>query len=208
MKRLTPETLNRLQKKTARFLEVRQRDDFTPGEPSYPCHLLICGGTGCHASKSLEVKSRLIHEVEKRGLQEKVLVIETGCNGFCAQGPILVVYPGGVFYQFLQPEDTEEIFEKHICGGYPVERLLYRDPHTGKAILRKKDIPFFSLQEKRVLTNTGVIAPERIEEYIGVGGYKAVSKALVEMSPVDIIAEVKGSGLRGRGGAGFPTGLK
>ena len=208
MNRLNPETLDQLYLEMSKFLEVRHREELTPGNPSYPCHLLICGGTGCHASKSMEIKDRLTAEIEKRGLRDKVLVIETGCNGFCAQGPVMVVYPGGVFYQYLKPEDAHDIVEQHVCKGYPVERLLYHDPTTGKAILRREEVPFFALQEKRVLRNTGLIAAERIEEYIGTGGYRAACKALFEMSPRQIIAEVKESGLRGRGGAGFPTGLK
>jgi NADH:ubiquinone oxidoreductase subunit F (NADH-binding)/(2Fe-2S) ferredoxin len=192
----------------ARFLEVRYKDEITLGEPSYPFHLLICGGTACHASKSIEIKIRLENEIVRRGLQEKVLIIETGCNGFCAQGPIMVVYPGGIFYQYLKPEDAGEIIEQHILQGYPVERLMYRDQASDKVIPFRKDIPFFSLQESRVLRNRGLIAAESIEEYIGTGGYAAASKVLIQMSPSEIVAEVKESGLRGRGGAGFPTGLK
>ncbi len=208
MNPLNPETLHELHLEMARFLEVRYKDEITLGEPSYPCHLLICGGTACHASKSIEIKIRLENEIVRRGLQEKVLIIETGCNGFCAQGPIMVVYPGGIFYQYLKPEDSGEIIEQHILQGYPVERLMYRDQASDKVIPFRKDIPFFSLQESRVLRNRGLIAAESIEEYIGTGGYAAASKALIQMSPSEMVAEVKESGLRGRGGAGFPTGLK
>jgi NADH-quinone oxidoreductase subunit F len=208
MARLTPETLKELSEQMARFLEVRNIHETTPGKPVYPFHLLLCGGTACHASKSVEVKQRLEEEIEKRGLQDKAMVFETGCNGFCAQGPVMSVFPGGIFYQYLEPSDALEIIEQHIIKGYPVERLMFRDPSSGEVIPRMKDIPFFALQETRVLRNRGLIAAERLEECLGRGGYQGACKALTEMTPEEIINEVKGSGLRGRGGAGFPTGLK
>jgi NADH-quinone oxidoreductase subunit F len=208
MKRLNPETLDQLYREMHKFLEVRRVEEIIPGKPHYPYHLLICGGTGCHASRSVEIKDRLQEEIQSKGLADKVMVIETGCNGFCAQGPVMVVYPGGVFYQYLKPEDAHEIIEQHCLRGFPVERLLYRDAKEGKTVLRRREAPFFALQEKRVLRNTGLIAAERIEEYIGTDGYRAACKALFEMTPQQIIAEVKLAGLRGRGGAGFPTGLK
>ena len=208
MDRLNPETLRDLSVKMARFLEVRFKDDLPIGEPVYPCHLLFCGGTACHASKGIEIKNQLEAEIKNKGIQDKVLVIETGCNGYCAQGPIMAVYPGGIFYQYLHPGDAKEIIDRHVMEGYPIERLMYRDPENGKVIPHRKDIPFFALQESRVLKNRGLIAAESIEEYIGTGGYQGACKALIEMKPEAIIAEVKESGLRGRGGAGFPTGLK
>ena len=205
---LNPETLYRLNRDMARFLEPRFKENFAPGKPDYPYHLMICGGTACHASKSVEIRDRLLKEVEKRGLQDDAIIVETGCNGFCAQGPVMTVYPGGIFYQYLTPEDVEEIIERHIVHGFPVERLFYRDQTTGTPIPRMKDIPFFSNQKGRVLRNRGLIAAEKIEEYIGTEGYQAACKALMQMGPGEIIAEIKESGLRGRGGAGFPTGLK
>jgi NADH-quinone oxidoreductase subunit F len=208
MKRLNSERLKKLYLKMARFMEVRHDDTITPGEPRYPMHLLICGGTACHASKSLEIEQRLKSEISERKLQDKVTLIETGCNGFCAQGPVMVIYPAGIFYQYLNPDDVGEIIEQHVLKGYPVEKLMYRDPGTGQVIFRMKDIPFFARQQSRVLRNRGLIAAEKIEEYIGTMGYQAALKALTEMTPHDIIAEVKTSGLRGRGGAGFPTGMK
>jgi len=208
MTRLTPETLRDLSQNMARYLAPRFKLEFVPGVPDYPYHLMVCGGTGCHATKSLLVMKELRKEIEARGLQEKAIVVETGCNGFCAQGPVMTVYPGGIFYQYLKPEDAREIVQKHLIEGWPVERLLYHDPQTGKPIYRLNQIPFFGLQETRVLRNRGIIAPERIEEYIGREGYQAACKALFQMTPEQIIDEVKRSGLRGRGGAGFPTGMK
>lgn len=208
MNRLTPESLNTLRSEMVHFMAVRYMDDLPAGQPAYPCHLMFCGGSGCRASKSLEIKHRLIEGIESRRLQDKVVPVETGCIGFCAHGPIMVVYPGGIFYQHLIPDDMDEILDQHVMKGWPVERLLYIDPGSGHSIPRLKDIPFFSMQQPRVLRNKGRIAAERIEEYIGTGGYSGACKALLEMSPEQIIKEVKTSGLRGRGGAGFPTGLK
>ena len=189
-------------------MEVRFQEEPGPGERADAYHLLICGGTACHASKSPEIKRDLEAEIEKRNLGDSVFLIETGCNGFCAQGPIMTVYPGGVFYQYLKPEDSKDIIEQHVLKGRHVERLLYRDPVTGEVIPRLHDIPFFHLQHARVLRNRGLIAAERIEEYIGTDGYQAACKALFDMKADEIIDEMKKSGLRGRGGAGFPTGLK
>ncbi len=208
MKRLTPESLNNLRTEMSHFMAVRFMDDIPAGQPVYPYHLMFCGGTGCRASKSIEIKDRLIDAIEKRHLQDKIVLIETGCIGFCAHGPVMVVYPGGVFYQYLKPDDMDEILDQHILKGCPVDRILYKDPVSRHSIPRLKDIPFFSMQQPRVLRNKGLIAAERIEEYFGTGGYLGACKALLEMKPEEIIKEIKVSGLRGRGGAGFPTGLK
>lgn len=171
-------------------------------------HLLICGGTGCQASGSLAVKQSLIEEIDKRGLAEEIKIVETGCNGFCALGPIMVVYPEGVIYILLKPEDMPDLVEEHLIKGRVVEKFLYREPGTDKIIPTMQDIPFFAHQELRVLKNRGLIDPEKIEEYIARDGYAGMAKALTEMKPEQIVQEVLDSGLRGRGGAGFPTGLK
>ena len=171
-------------------------------------HILVCGGTGCHSSGSIEVIKAFAFEVEKRGLKDEVQIVETGCNGFCAQGPIAVFYPDGIIYMQVKPEDAPEIIEEHILKGRPVERLLYREPITEEVIPYMNDIPFFGLQELRVLRNRGLIDAEKIDEYIARDGYLGASKALLEMTPEEIVEEVKKSGLRGRGGGGFPTGLK
>ncbi len=171
-------------------------------------HLLICGGTGCHATGSLEVIDALRKEIAKRGFQDKYSVVETGCNGFCAQGPVMVVQPDGIFYQKLKMDDAVEIVEEHLINGRFIERLMFVAPDTKKPIPRLNDIPFFAEQELIVLKNKGIVDPEVIDDYIAVDGYLGAAKALLEMTAKDIISELKTSGLRGRGGAGFPTGLK
>ncbi len=175
---------------------------------AFRSHLLICGGTGCQSSGSHKVKQALLEEVDKRGLADEIKIVETGCNGFCALGPIMVVYPEGVLYVTLQPKDVPELVEEHLIKGRVLERLLYREPTTDQIIPTMQDIPFFALQELRVLRNRGLIDPEKIEEYISRDGYAGMAKALTEMEPAQIVQEILDSGLRGRGGAGFPTGLK
>ncbi|HAG09405.1 MAG TPA: NADH-quinone oxidoreductase subunit NuoF [Desulfotomaculum sp.] len=174
----------------------------------FRAHLLLCGGTGCHASGSLAVKKALIAELDKQSLSEEIKIVETGCNGFCALGPIMVVYPEGVIYTLIKPEDIPELVEEHLVKGRLLQRLLYKEPITEKIIPTMQEVPFFALQELRVLRNRGLIDPESIDEYIARDGYAGMAKALSDMSPEAIIKEVLDSGLRGRGGAGFPTGLK
>lgn len=174
----------------------------------FRAHLLLCGGTGCHASGSLSVRKALAAELDHRGLSDEIRIVETGCNGFCAMGPIMVVYPEGIIYMLVKPEDIPELVEEHFVKGRILQRLLYREPTTEAIIPTMQEIPFFALQELRVLRNRGLIDPEKIEEYIARDGYAGMAKALTEMAPADIVKEVLASGLRGRGGAGFPTGLK
>ncbi|MCP3899355.1 MAG: NADH-quinone oxidoreductase subunit NuoF [Desulfobacteraceae bacterium] len=170
--------------------------------------ILICGGTGCHATGSIKVKDVLVEEINKRELSEKVQVVETGCNGFCALGPLLVVQPGGVFYVKLTPEDIPEFVEEQIINGNEVERLLFKDPATKKRIAKLDDIAFFANQKPIALRNKGLIDPEQIDDYIARDGYKGIVKVLHDMNSEDIIDQMMKSGLRGRGGAGFPTGMK
>ncbi|HHY35981.1 MAG TPA: NADH-quinone oxidoreductase subunit NuoF [Firmicutes bacterium] len=174
----------------------------------YRSHVLICGGTGCTASGSRKLMDALSEEISRRGLSSEVKVVQTGCFGFCRFGPNMVVYPEGVFYCGVQQEDVPELVEEHLLKGRVVERLLYKEPEKETAVVDFKDIPFFHKQTRVVLENCGIINPESIEEYIARDGYFALAKVLEEMTPEQVIDVIKRSGLRGRGGAGFPTGLK
>lgn len=171
-------------------------------------HFLVCAGAGCVASGSLEFCAALEEPLRRHGLTGEVKVVETGCLGPCAIGPVAVVYPDGVFYQNLKPEDAAEIVEEHLLKGRIVERLIYRSASTSQIVPRLNEINFFSQQQKIVLRNCGIIDPLKIEEYIARDGYMALAKVLIEMTPEQVITEVEKSGLRGRGGAGFPTGRK
>jgi NADH-quinone oxidoreductase subunit F len=170
--------------------------------------LLVCAGTGCVSCGSFKIKEALEKEVRKRNLQEEVLVIATGCNGFCERGPILMVHPEGIFYQQLKVEDIPFLVEEHLLKGRPVKKLMYIPPAEQEPVPKMKDIEFFKHQRLIVLRNRGRIDPEKVEEYIAFDGYEAMAKALTEMTPEEIIAEITASGLRGRGGAGFFTGKK
>ncbi len=174
----------------------------------YRANLLICAGTGCVASGSLKVKAALEEEIKKHNLQNEIKIILTGCNGFCAQGPLMVVYPEGIFYQRLTPEKIPFLVEEHFLKGRPVKDLMYIPLVEKEPVPLMKDIPFFSHQVLRALRNRGLIDAEKIDEYIARDGYLGAGKALLEMTPEEIIQTMKDSGLRGRGGAGFPTGLK
>ncbi|MBN2320106.1 MAG: FAD-dependent oxidoreductase [Acidobacteria bacterium] len=170
-------------------------------------HVLVCTGGGCIASGALEVSAALTRSVAERGLDSEVKIVETGCLGPCAVGPVAVVYPDGVFYQGIKPEDCEEIAEQHLLKGRVVQRLMSKE-HSGDRIPGLQDIEFFKKQVKIVLRNCGVIDPMKISEYVARDGYQALAKALTEMNPEQVCKEVLRSGLRGRGGAGFATGLK
>ncbi|MFO7558603.1 MAG: NADH-quinone oxidoreductase subunit NuoF [Desulfobacterales bacterium] len=170
--------------------------------------LMLCGGTGCHSTGSTVFKESLILELKKNNLSEEIRIIETGCNGFCAVGPVMLVQPEGIFYQRLSPEDVPELVEEHFLKGRTVKRLFYTEPASKETIPDMNSIPFFSNQLFWVMRNKGLIDPEVIDEYIARDGYFGVAKALQEMTPEQIVEEIKTSGLRGRGGAGFPTGIK
>ncbi len=170
--------------------------------------VLVCGGTGCTSSGSRRVIERLKEEIKKQGLEEDVSVVMTGCFGLCALGPIMIVYPEGAFYSMVKEEEIPEIVEQHLLHGKVDTKYLYSETVKGNMVLPLQDTPFYKKQKRVALRNCGVINPEKIEEYIGTGGYEALGKVLTTMFPEDVIEVITASGLRGRGGAGFPTGRK
>ncbi|HAX39803.1 MAG TPA: NADH-quinone oxidoreductase subunit NuoF [Clostridiales bacterium] len=173
-------------------------------------HVLVCGGTGCTSSGSPAIREHLENELKKQGLDEEIKVVQTGCFGLCALGPIMIVYPEGTFYSRVTEEDVTEIVSEHLLKGRPVERLVY-NPKTEEmphGVTSLSETPFYKSQMRIALSNCGVINPEEIDEYIALDGYLALGKALTEMTPQQVIDIIKASGLRGRGGAGFPTGTK
>ncbi len=174
----------------------------------FKMHLLVCGGTGCRSSASDQLLENLKSELEDKGLSNDVQVIMTGCFGFCEKGPIVKVMPDNTFYTEVKPDDAREIVKEHIIKGRKVNRLLYENPETQEIVLEADKIGFYRKQIRIALRNCGFINPENIEEYIARDGYQALGKVLSESTPEATIAEIKKSGLRGRGGAGFPTGLK
>lgn len=175
---------------------------------AYRAQLLICAGTGCVSNRAFQVRDALEAEIEKRGLSDEVQVVSTGCQGFCAQGPIMIFQPDGIFYQKLTVEDVPLLVEEHLIKGRAVEKLMYTPSESELPIPKLSDIDFFRKQRLIVLRNRGLIDPEKIDEYIARDGYRALAKTLTSMKPEQVIEEVKTSGLRGRGGAGFPTGRK
>ncbi len=186
--------------------EVRERAVST--RKRYKASLMVCAGTGCVANKSFKIKEVLEGELKRRNMMDDYNVVATGCNGFCAQGPLMVVQPDGILYLKLKPDDISNIVEEHLIKGKPVEELMYKSPADGTTIPLMKDIDFFKEQQLIALRNRAEIDPEQVEDYIGHGGYQALAKALNEMQPDDILTEVNRSGIRGRGGGGFPTGAK
>ena len=174
----------------------------------YRSHVLVCGGTGCTSSNSAAIIEALEKEIEAKGLKDEVKVIKTGCFGLCALGPVMVVYPEGSFYSEVKVENIPEIVEEHLLKGRIVKHLLYDETVQTESIKSINETNFYKKQKRVALRNSGVIDPENIEEYIAMDGYQALAKALTEMTPEDVINVVKESGLRGRGGGGFPTGLK
>ena len=173
-------------------------------------HALICGGTGCTSSGSVKVKEALENEIKAKGLEEEVKVVSTGCFGLCALGPVMIIYPEGTFYSMVKPEDVPEIVEEHFLKGRPVQRLIYNEkaesaPQHASSL---NETAFYKKQNRVALRNCGVINPENIDEYIAMDGYFAIAKVLKEMTPQQVIDVISASGLRGRGGGGFPTGRK
>lgn len=170
-------------------------------------HIMVCGGSGCHSAKSKELIAELRKLIKEDKLENNIEVVQTGCFGLCTKGPIVLVQPEDTFYSQVKVEDANDIIDKHIKNGEIVERLLVTEP-DGRVVEKLEDLAFYKKQHRRVLKNCGVIDPERIEDYIAVNGYKALEKCIFELKPEDVVKTVKDSGLRGRGGAGFSTGLK
>ncbi len=174
----------------------------------YRSHVLVCGGTGCTSSGSAKIIESLQTEIKKNGLKEEVAVVQTGCHGLCALGPIVIIYPEATFYAMVKEEDIPEIVSEHLLKGRIVTRLLYKEMVTEDGIRSLNDTDFYKKQHRIALRNCGVINPENIDEYIGTNGYEALGKVLTEYTPDQVIQTILDSGLRGRGGGGFPTGLK
>ncbi|ADQ15281.1 NADH-quinone oxidoreductase subunit NuoF [Halanaerobium hydrogeniformans] len=177
-------------------------------ETIYRSHVLVCTGTGCVSSGAKDLKTILDEELAAKDMSGEIKIVETGCHGFCEKGPIMIVYPEGVFYCEVNEKDVKEIVDEHLLKGRTVERLLFKEPMTEEQIPSYQDIDFYKKQKRISLKNCGHIDPEDIDEYIALGGYEAAGKALTLMEPQGVIDELKESGLRGRGGGGFPTGLK
>lgn len=198
----TIEEINQIRKEKRAELDLRVNTKSDTREK----HILVCHGTGCTSSKSPEILKRF-REILKEKNIENVRVIQTGCFGLCAKGPIVIIRPEDTFYAIVKPEDCEEIIEKHIQNGEVVERLLCKDI-DGTKVQKLDELSFYKKQKRIALKNCGVINPEEIDEYIAFDGYKALERVLIEMTPEEVIETIKKSGLRGRGGAGFPTGKK
>ncbi len=175
---------------------------------NYSMHILVCGGTGCKSANSDKIIENLEKHLAAQNMTDQVQILKTGCFGFCEKGPIVKILPDNTFYVQVQPEDAQELIEEHIVKGRKVERLLYEDPETNKRISDSQKMDFYKKQIRIALRNCGVIDPDNLDEYIARDGYQAIGKVLTSMTPKEVIEVIKASGLRGRGGGGFPTGLK
>jgi len=184
------------------------RDEISDSRKEQKTCITICGGTGCHAYGCLKVAESFREEIQKQKLQDSVEVRTTGCHGFCERGPIVVIQPEGIFYQRIKLNDIKEVISETIINKKIINRLLYVDPRTKKEIVLEKDVPFYKKQRRIVFGNNGFIDPTDIRDYIALGGYRALTKILFDMTSEEVIEEIKASGLRGRGGAGFLTGKK
>jgi NADH-quinone oxidoreductase subunit F len=188
-------------------LEALRESIVSQRDPDSLC-ITICSGTGCHAYGCEKVTAAFQQEIKQQGLADKVDIRTTGCHGFCERGPLVVIRPKDIFYQRVRVKDVPEIISETVLKGKIIDRLLYSDPNTGQKIVSEHEVPFYQKQKRFVFGSNGYIDPTSIDDYLAVGGYAALAKALSSMSPEEVIGEVKESGLRGRGGGGFPTGVK
>ena len=202
------EELNTLRDNASKAMGIRLDRTQNPSPEGGKIHILVCGVAGCASSGSLKVAAAVEEQIKINKLGEDVKVIKTGCFGLCAEGPIMMICPEHVMYTKVTPEDVNEIFDSHIKGGKIVTRLLAGENEYEEIKDRLPQIPFFAMQKRIALNNCGIIDPEKIDEYIALDGYQALAKVLSSMEPDDVIDEIKKSGLRGRGGGGFPTGRK
>jgi len=184
------------------------REEVLHYRKSFESTIILCGGTGCQASRSKDLIQAVKDELVTQGMEKSVLVRSTGCHGFCEQGPIVIIEPGNTFYCHVLPEDARDIIAKTIVRGELIERLLYTDPVSGETILTESEIPFYRAQDRQLLARNREVDPCSIQDYIAIGGYSALSKTLSNIAPDKVIDQIKASGLRGRGGGGFPTGRK
>jgi NADH-quinone oxidoreductase subunit F len=188
-------------------LETLRESILCQRDPERLC-ITVCSGTGCHAYGCEKVTAAFQQEVKQQGLSDRVDIRTTGCHGFCERGPLVVIRPKNIFYQRVRVKDVPEIISETVLKGEIIDRLLYSDPNTGQKIVSEHEVPFYKKQKRFVFGNNGYIDPTSIDDYLAVGGYAALAKVLSSMSPDEVISEVKKSGLRGRGGGGFPTGVK
>lgn len=202
---MTLEKLKQIQAETLEKMSARMGKRTKSG---YRYEVMVCRDTGCSSNKGDKVMERLNELVKQHGMENEISIQRTGCFGFCAAGPILVVYPEATFYSYIKPEHVDRIFEEHLMGGNPVKDYIYPENILEDKFLPLEEAPFYKYQKKIVLRNAGFINPESLDEYIAMDGYQALQKALTQMTPDEVIAEVEKSGLRGRGGGGFSTGLK
>ena len=200
--------INKIRERNQADLMIRVNPDASPTKEGGKMHIMVCGGTGCTSSNSMKIIEGLESLIKINQLENDIKVVKTGCFGLCAEGPIMMFYPEHIMYTLVQPEDVNEIFESHIMNGTPVRRLLAGDKEAEKIENALENVDFFSKQKRVALRNCGAINPENIDEYIARDGYLALEKVLTKMEPEDVVDTIKDSQLRGRGGGGFPTGVK
>lgn len=191
---------------SAAQLEKVRKDIVLKKDPNKPC-IAICGGIGCLGGREDLIRA-FEKEIKKQKLEGKVDVRVTGCHGFCAQGPNIVIYPEEICYTKVKPEDAQQIISETVVGKTIVDRLVYIDPNTGEKAVHQSEIPFYKKQVRNILGMNPKIDPKSIDDYLAIGGYSSLAKALLEMKPQEVLEEVKKANLRGRGGGGFPAGLK